>query len=121
VQSEEPIAAVLCHCLDCQRYSGTAFGTYIFVSDKSFHQTGKVKSFEVEVAPGRINYRNFCTNCGSHMAEYGSAFPGIVIIPVGTLDNSSWVKPQAQCFAGRTQPWAHITDEIEKFEGLPPI
>lgn len=120
-RSEEPIATVVCHCLDCQKYSGTAFGTYIFVRSSQFRQTGEVKSFEVEVAPGRTNERNFCTNCGSHMAEYGLAFPGVTIIPVGTLDDASWVNPNAQCFAGRKQPWAYLTDEIEKFDGLPPM
>ena len=118
---EEPMATLVCHCLDCQKYSGTAFGTYIFVPADELRQTGEVKSFEVEVAPGRINQRNFCTTCGSHMAEYGPAFPGVAILPVGTLDDASWIKVTGQCFAGRTQPWAYLTDDIEKFDGLPPI
>ncbi|UCG74299.1 MAG: GFA family protein [Chromatiales bacterium] len=119
--SREPIATVVCHCLDCQRYTGTAFGTYILIPSDDFSQTGEVRSFETEVAPGRINQRNFCVTCGSHMAEYGPAFPGITILPVGTLDDASWIKPAAQCFAGRTQPWAYLNDDIRKFDALPPI
>ena len=119
--SGDPIATMVCHCVDCQRYSGTAFGTYIFIPTEEFTQTGDVRSFELEVAPGRINQRNFCPTCGSHMAEYGPAFPGIVILPVGSLDDASWVSPSAQCFTHRKQPWAYLTDDIQGFEGLPPL
>jgi hypothetical protein len=115
------MATMICHCNDCRKYSGTSFGSYLFIHESEFAQKGEVKSFEVVGDSGRTLQRNFCVNCGSHMAEYGPDFAGLVVIPTGTLDDSSWIKPQLQCYAGRVDSWVSFPDDMHGFDAMPPM
>jgi hypothetical protein len=117
----EPEATLVCHCKDCQKYTGSAFATVIFFTNDLVQITGELQGYDSATDAGNVMTRTFCPTCGTHITENSTGFPGVVVLTAGTLDDPSWIKPTAQCFAGRKQPWAYLTDEIQKFDGLPPI
>ncbi len=117
----EPEATVVCHCKDCQKYSGSAFATVIFVTKDQVQITGELHGYESGTAAGNVITRTFCPNCGTHISENSTGFPEMTVLTAGTLDDPSWIRPTAQCFAGNKQPWAYLTDEIQKFDGMPPM
>lgn len=117
----EPTAAIVCHCKDCQKYTGTAFAAVLFVSRDDVKISGKLQGFESETDSGNVMTRTFCPVCGSHITENSTLLPDLVVLAAGSLDDPSWIKPTAQCFAGRKLPWAYLTDDIQKFDGMPPM
>ena len=117
----KPMAEVVCHCKDCQKHTGTAFATVIFVAKNHVQITGELQGYESATDAGNVMTRTFCPNCGTHITENTTGFPDVVVLTAGTLDDPSWIKPTAQCFAGRKQPWAYLTDAIQKFDGMPPM
>jgi hypothetical protein len=117
--STKPAAEVVCHCKDCQTYTGTAFATVIFVAKNHVQITGELQGYESATDAGNVMTRTFCPNCGTHITENTTGFPDVAVLTAGTLDDPSWIKPTAQCFAGRKQPWAYLTDAIQKFDGMP--
>lgn len=103
----DPIASANCHCQDCQKSTGSAFSTVVMVPADSFAISGETLSiFHTTGADhGQDAQRHFCSNCGSPVATTSDAYPGFVLIKVGTLDDSSLVQPAIDVWAESKQSW----------------
>ena len=64
-------------------------------------------------------FRSFCARCGSPISGKGEAYPGIVFIKVGTLDDPSWVKPTVHMWCAKKQPWVPLGDGIQQLPAGP--
>ncbi|MGA7980610.1 MAG: GFA family protein [Chromatiaceae bacterium] len=53
-------------------------------------------------------YRSFCSRCGSPISGHGDAYPGIVFLKAGTLDDTSWVSPIVHIWCAEKQPWVTL-------------
>jgi hypothetical protein len=49
-----------------------------------------------------------------------SSRPDIVGLRVGSLDDPSEFRPEADIFVGSAQPWDHMNPDLPKFERYPP-
>jgi hypothetical protein len=103
----------VCHCTECQRQSGSAFGMSLAVAPAAFKlRSGELKTFEVKCDSGRIKTCAFCPECGTriyHQTGHGMS------IKAGTLDDTSWLKPDAHYWTMRKQSWVSIPDGIVQF------
>ncbi|RCI10218.1 hypothetical protein L249_8581 [Ophiocordyceps polyrhachis-furcata BCC 54312] len=78
----------LCHCTDCQKWTGGAFTSNIIVQRDVFQVTkGKVKVWDVvpNVNNGHANRRFFCPNCGSGLYTELDLLPDYTCINAGSL------------------------------------
>lgn len=83
----------VCHCHDCQRQSGSAFGMSLIVSPEAFSLTaGTLKTFVVTTDSGRSKTCAFCPDCGGRICNYTNARTSV---KAGTLDDVSWLEPRA--------------------------
>jgi hypothetical protein len=114
----EPIFAGVCHCANCQKGSGTAFNTVIAVPKPAVTVTGATKTFEGRGDSGNPTYKRFCPECGSPIQIEAAVMANVVMIPVGTLDNKSSVKPAMQIYCDSAQPWALLGD-LQRFPKMP--
>lgn len=109
----EPLGLAVCHCRDCQRQSSSAFGMSLSVPRGAFAlRSGTLKTFEVTCDSGRIKTCSFCPECGTrihHQTERGMS------LKAGTLDDTSWLKPDAHYWTARKQPWIEIKDGTPQF------
>ena len=62
--SGEPIRLIACHCTECQRQSGSAFGMSMLIKKEDLKLTGITKSFIRVADSGHKNTGVFCPNCG---------------------------------------------------------
>ena len=104
----DPIASANCHCRDCQKSSGAAFSTVVIVPADSLEISGETLSTFDTVGEdhGQVAHRHFCSNCGSQLMTLSDAYPAIVFIKTGTLDDSSLVQPGIDVWADSKQPWS---------------
>lgn len=109
----EPLFLAVCHCSECQRQSGSAFGMSLAVSPEAFKlSSGTLKKFEVRCDSGRIKTCAFCPECGTriyHQTDNGMS------LKAGTLDDTSWLNPDAHYWTKRKQPWVLIRDGVAMF------
>ncbi|EWG51423.1 hypothetical protein FVEG_10395 [Fusarium verticillioides 7600] len=78
----------LCHCIDCQKWTGGAFTSNAVVAESDFSVTkGSPKQYDVTGASGKINHHFFCGDCGSSLYTRLDVMPGNIIIKAGGLDN----------------------------------
>src|SRR5215831_1979579 len=93
--TEEPRSVYTCHCLDCQRLTGSAFSLGIVVPEKGFRLTGvEPRRLQRTADSGRVNTRLVCPECGSWIC--GMQRDGVVRVRGGTLDDTSWLRPTRQ-------------------------
>jgi len=110
----ETLRLNVCHCRDCQRQSGSAFGMSLVVRPDSFRLTnGKLKTFELEADSGRTKTCAFCPNCGVRIFNRTSA---LCSVKAGTLDDTSGLRPDAHYYVSRRQPWTALPDDLPCFE-----
>ena len=103
-----------CHCRDCQRQSGSAFGLSLNVPSKALRLlSGKLEKFTVICDSGRTKDCAFCGRCGTRIYHADGA--GEISIKAGTLDDTSRLRPEAHYWTKRKQPWIEIPEGSECF------
>ena len=119
--SGEPVFSLLCHCRDCQRNNGTAYTAAVRVPAAGFRVTkGEPKLYIKTADSGNQVSRVFCPECGSPLFLRVSTRPDLVGIRVGTLDDPSWFRPEADIFVRSAQPWDHMNPDLPKYPTYPP-
>jgi|SRR3954447_4651394 hypothetical protein len=117
----EPIAQAICHCTNCQRQTGTAFSVVIGVPTAGFNVEGA--SLAAFPTMGEIHgtqtMRHFCSACGSPIYSSVEALPDVVFVKAGTLDDASWLEPNAEVWTRSAQPWTPHLDGAVQFERMP--
>jgi hypothetical protein len=110
----EPLMVAVCHCSTCQRNTGSAFSTNLAMPREAVEIASDVlATYETRVdIDGPPFQRSFCARCGSPISGRGAAYPGIVFIKAGTLDDPSWVRPTVHIWCSAQQPWARIDDGV---------
>jgi hypothetical protein len=105
--SGEPLRSHLCHCRDCQHYTGTAFAAGMIFPTSSVAIQGDLKIFEGTGRSGKTVRRHFCPVCGSGVMVSGDVMPDRVVVQAGTLDDPAQFVPAAEIFTDSALPWVH--------------
>ena len=116
----EPASSYLCHCRDCQRFTGSAFLTGMAFPAVSVSIQGQLTTYRNTSEAGREVRRSFCPNCGSSVSAEADVMPGLTIVAVGTLDDPAGFKPTTDLYWSREQPWFHSGGERTHFHEMPP-
>lgn len=106
-----------CHCSQCRKAHGAAFGTYACAKSSSLRLT----SGESEITSYRSSApvrRSFCRTCGSRLFFQHDGAPKLIFVAVGALDD---VPPMAlpidaHCFVGSKADWWNIHDDLARHE-----
>ena len=118
----EPERVTICHCLWCQRRTGSAFGIeLVFVEERvSLAGIEPAKYRHVSDESGRWLDTYFCPRCGSNLGFTLQAVPGIRTVPAGTLDEPGLIDPKQMkirhVFTRSRRTWSDITSEVEAYE-----
>lgn len=115
-----PKKLVVCHCTDCQRQSGSAFGMTLAVNEADFQLTqGEPKFFGSKSAAGRAKLGAFCPECGTRIYHKPEWRKKTVSVKPGTLDDTGWLKPDMHLWTNSKQSWVIIPEGAEVFEKQP--
>ena len=115
----EPAFVGVCHCLDCQRFTGSAFATVVAVPTAAVKVSGKLKTFSKPGDSGKHIHRRFCPECGSGLIDEAEVLPGVAMLQVGTMDDHGWVAPQSEIYCASAQPWVKLGGDLKRFEKTP--
>ena len=115
----KPVLVGVCHCRDCQKFTGSAFGFLVRVPRAAFALRGPVKTFSKPADSGRPILRLFCPECGSSIAEEPGSRPELVILNGGTLDDPDAVTPAMQIYCDRELSWVRLADDMRRFPQMP--
>jgi hypothetical protein len=118
--SEEPLVVYACHCTDCQKRSGSAFGLSMWVRRGAIEVTqGEAALHTSTQRDGRPRFGRVCAQCGIRLWSEPGHHPGLAIIRPGTLDDTSSLRPVAHLWTRSAQPWVIIPADAVRFETQP--
>jgi hypothetical protein len=110
----KPQMLYVCHCSDCQKQSGSAFGMSLIMQSRQvefIEGAESMRSWDTRGEDGDIKRCHFCPDCGTRIM-HGSNIPGqSVSIKAGTLDDTRHLQPTAHIWLQSAQPWLAIDHE----------
>lgn len=109
---------VYCHCSNCRKSSGSAFGANVSVPVDALQVVqGQELLSCFESSPGKFRY--FCSRCGSPMYNRVAQQPERVRVRLGSFDTPYEGLLAAHIFVGEKAPWYGIQDARPQHEGWP--
>ena len=116
----EPSVVTICNCDDCQRRTGSAFGTQAHFSDDQVQVTGRFNDYSrVSTEPDRMEHVfHFCPDCGSSVYNTSPARPGAITVFVGAFADPSFQPPQRSGYDGKRHPWVGLPDSVDRSDWL---
>ncbi|KAF2259302.1 DUF636 domain protein [Lojkania enalia] len=109
LDSKDEARTSLCHCANCKKAFGGAFGLTVKIPLQGFRYLGKSAEPTVHVQDNgsEVNvYREFCGRCGSYVCEYGEqAKLHFRYVTLGSLDDPSALAPKGEFFCSQRLAW----------------
>ncbi len=118
--SGAPIMSGFCHCQMCQKLSGAGHSFGMMIQESAFRANGATKGYAWTADSGNKVTTEFCPTCGSPLFGRSSGYPGMVVVRVAILDDSSSFEPQMSVYTKRRQSWDHDFSAIPSFPTMPP-
>jgi len=106
----------LCHCADCRRVTGSAFGVSFRADKSALSRTGETRVFRKRADSGQLLSRHFCPECGSPLYTESEGDPDGVFIKAGSLDRPDALTLERQMWMASKVPWADIPADIQTFD-----
>lgn len=113
------LSAVHCHCSMCRKAHGTGFSTHVVAKSGELHWLAG-QDLLATYRSSEHGYRQFCRRCGSQMVAGDQAGPGILGIPVGTLDGDPEVRIRSHMYTSARASWVVIADDLPRYAEWPP-
>lgn len=107
-----------CHCLSCQRWSGSAFGLHMLSAASAVQTVGETAIFEHE-HQGQTSTQHACGTCHTRLFNETTAAPGMRVVRAGILDGSERLEPVAHIWTRRKQPWLVLPATIAQWQESP--
>ena len=112
-----PMFVHCCHCLDCQRQTGSAFVLNALIEADRIELTGREPvPVAVPTDSGRPHLIHRCPDCQVAVwSDYGGR-PALRFVRVGTLDDPSALTPDVHIYTRTRQPWVRLPENVPAFE-----
>ena len=112
----EPAVVSVCHCLDCQRRTGSVFGAgAFFARDQVVVEAGHSSRYRRESASGSGVVFHFCGQCGSTVWWEPERVPSMVGVAVGSFADPDFPAPVQGTWSERQHRWLQLPDTVVSF------
>jgi len=114
--TSEPLIVHCCHCLNCQRQTGSAFVINLLIeADRVEVVSGAPEPVDAPRDDGSRQRIHRCPVCQvAVFSEYG--WPELLFVRGGTLDEPSAVKPDVHIYTKSRVPWVVVPPGTPAFE-----
>lgn len=113
----EPMFVHCCHCLDCQRQTGSAFVlNAIMEADRVTLASGTVEPVGVPTDSGKPHIIWRCPACRVALWSVYGGVDKLRFVRVGTLDDPSALKPDVHIYTRSKLPWVALPAGVPAFD-----
>ncbi len=109
----DPVRVSVCHCLSCQRRTGSVFGVQARFARERCRISGASTAHVRTGDSGGVITFHFCPACGATVHYAIDAQPDLVAIPVGAFADPGFPAPTYSVYEARQHGWVRIDGEIE--------
>jgi len=101
----DPEKVSACHCLECQRRTGSVFGIAAFYRIENTSPAGASSIYERIGDSGFAVTHHFCPHCGSTVYWYPARKAGFVAVAVGSFADPSFPAPEQMVYEHHRHHW----------------
>ena len=110
----DPIRVSVCHCLACQRRTGSAFGVQARFAVEQVQIEGSYSEYvRLSDDEGDERIFSFCPECGATVFYRFPAVPEIIAVPVGAFADPTFEAPVRSIYESRKHAWVGLPADIE--------
>ncbi len=106
----EPQKVSLCHCLDCQRRTGSTYGIAAFYLRDDVTARGRANAYQRSSDSGHAVKFHFCPECGSSVYWEPERMPALIAVAVGAFADPSFPAPTQSVWKQHRHPWVPDQD-----------
>ena len=96
----------ICHCTDCQSFSGAPFRASVPAKAENLTLRGQPKHYEKTAESGNKRIQAFCADCGSPIYATGATDKSTYNLRLGAVNQRADLPPKGQNWCGSGLPWA---------------
>ena len=111
----EPPRVGVCHCLECQRRTGSAFGIVAFFPKEQVRTEGPSKVYVRGSDSGRKIEFHFCPDCGSTVFWSAEVLPDLIGIAFGAFADPSMPWPTLSVWETTRHLWVTFDHQLDRF------
>lgn len=109
----DPVRVSVCHCLACQRRTGSAFGFQARFPVEHVRIEGSAHEFVRISDAGQRREFNFCPECGATVYYRDGGAPETIAIPVGAFADPEFPAPRVSVWEIRKHDWVTLPEGVE--------
>ena len=114
-----PDGVSICHCVDCQKLTGSAFRLTVAATEENFRlKAGTPRVYVKTAESGAKRAQAFCADCGSpiYATSVGDG-PKVYGLRVGTIRQRQELAPARQVWRRSALTWVPEMDDLETHDG----
>jgi hypothetical protein len=112
----EPVRISMCHCLACQRRTGSAFGVQARFPRDKVSIAGRSTQYVRTADSGNQVTFHFCPDCGSTVYYRLDQAPDMIAVPVGAFADPAFPAPKVSIYEARRHAWAGAPADVEHLD-----
>ncbi len=104
----EPVRISICHCLACQRRTGSAFGAQARFPAEDVRIEGRYTEYVRISDEGEGRTFSFCPECGATVFYKSESQPELIAVPLGAFADPTFPEPTVSVWEERRHPWVDL-------------
>ncbi len=109
-----PLRVSLCHCLECQKRTGSLFGVAARFTREHVTIEGRATKYQRRGDDGNLVDFHFCPDCGSTVWWELDVQPGVIAVAVGAFADPDFPMPARSVYQDRRHRWLELPEKIER-------
>jgi hypothetical protein len=104
----DPVGVSMCHCLACQRRTGSTYGAQARFPTHQVEVAGESTEYVRIGDEGNACHFHFCPRCGATVVYFfDDAFR---VVPVGAFADPTFAPPGVSVYEERRHPWVSVPE-----------
>ncbi len=113
----DPVAVIACHCLECQRRTGSIFGVGAYYDAGQIRIVGPHQLYIREGQKGRKLRMHFCPTCGTTVCWELDLRPNWIGVAVGAFGDREFPTPTRSVWERSRHAWIAFDHDLQHFDG----
>lgn len=114
--SAEPVRISVCHCLACQRRTGSVFAAQARFPSSAVTLAGTSTAFVRVGDGGSRSTFHFCPHCGATVYYVCEGNEEHIAIPVGAFADPAFPAPTFSVYEERMHSWVTMPEDIDHMD-----
>jgi hypothetical protein len=112
----EPLRISVCHCLACQRRTGSPFGAQArFPRERATIEGRSAPYLRTADSGNQIRF-HFCPECGATVYYHSEPASDVIVVPVGAFADPLFPGPSVSVYESRKHSWVSLPEGVEHID-----